>query len=270
LKIASWNVNSIRARQDRVLGWLDRQRPDVLCMQETKILDEQFPAEAYRDLGYESVFFGQKSYNGVAILSRHPIEDVRRGIAGPAPSEDPTPPSAPAENARVLAARIQRMRIVSVYAPNGETLQSEKYAFKLRFYASLTGQLAKALEPNAGREPTLLCGDFNIAPEPRDVYDPTAFENDVMFHVAARQALRGVLDSGFVDTYRLHHAEPGGYSWWDYRMLSFPKNRGVRIDLILATPDLAALCRSATIDRDARKGKLPSDHAPVLAEFDWQ
>jgi exodeoxyribonuclease III len=257
VKVASWNVNSIRARQERVLAWLQKQRPDVLCLQETKILDEQFPAEAYRELGYESCFFGQKSYNGVAILSRHPIEDVRRGLIGPV-----------TDDARVLAARIQGVRILSVYVPNGESLQSDKYAFKLRFYASLTGQLVQARESIAAREPLLLCGDFNVAPEAADVYDPRAFENDVMFHVAARQALKGLVDTGLVDTYRLHHPEPGAYSWWDYRMLGFPKNRGARIDLILATADLAARCRAASIDRDERKGKLPSDHAPVLAEFD--
>jgi exodeoxyribonuclease-3 len=258
LKIASWNVNSIRARQDRVLAWLQRQRPDVLCLQETKILDEHFPADAYRELGYQSAFFGQKSYNGVAILSLHPIEDVRRGLSGPV-----------SDDARVLAARIQGLRILSVYAPNGESLQSEKYPFKLRFYAALTSQLVKALSPDeAGREPLLLCGDFNVAPEPRDVYDPHVFENDVMFHVSVRQALKGLLDAGLVDTYRLHHPEPGAFSWWDYRLLGFPKNRGARIDLILATEDLAARCRSSAIDRDERKGKLPSDHAPVIAEFD--
>jgi exodeoxyribonuclease-3 len=259
LKVASWNVNSIRARQQRILAWLQRQRPDVLCLQETKILDEHFPAEAYRELGYESSFFGQKSYNGVAILSRHPIEDVRRGLTGPV-----------SDDARVLAALIQGVRILSVYVPNGESLQSDKYAFKLRFFAALTGQLSQALESSAGREPLLLCGDFNVAPEARDVYDPNAFENDVMFHVSIRQALKGLFDTGLVDTYRLHHPEPGAYSWWDYRMLSFPKNKGVRIDLILATPDLAARSRSAAIDRDERKGKLPSDHAPIITEFDLE
>jgi exodeoxyribonuclease III len=259
LKVASWNVNSIRARQERVLAWLERQRPDVICLQETKILDEQFPAEAYRGLGYESAFFGQKSYNGVAILSRHPIEDVRRGLTGPVTDE-----------ARVLAARIRGMRILSIYAPNGESLQSDKYALKLRFFAALTGQLAKAREAPADREPLLLCGDFNVAPEPRDVYDPDVFENDVMFHVSVRQALKGLFVAGLVDTYRLHHPEPGAYSWWDYRMLGFPKNRGARIDLILATPDLAGRCRASAIDRDARKGKLPSDHAPVIAEFELE
>jgi len=257
MKIASWNVNSIRARQERVLAWLGQHRPDVLCMQETKILDEHFPAEAYRALGYESAFFGQKSYNGVALLSRHPMEDVRRGVTGPI-----------SDDARVVTARIQGVRVISVYVPNGDSLQSDKYAFKLRFYASLQGQLAEVLAPTALQEPLLICGDFNVAPEARDVYDPVAFENDVMFHVAVRQALRGLFDAGLVDTFRLFHPEPGAYSWWDYRMLGFPKNRGARIDLILATPDLAARCRAAYIDRDARKGKLPSDHAPVVAEFD--
>jgi exodeoxyribonuclease-3 len=257
LKVASWNVNSIRARQERVLAWLAQQRPDVLCLQETKILDEHFPAEAYRALGYHSAFFGQKSYNGVAILSKDPLEDVRRGLTGPVSDE-----------ARVLSARIRGIRLASVYAVNGESLQSEKWALKLRFYSALRDQLAASLAPGAGGEPLLLCGDFNVAPEGRDVYDVTAFENDVMFHVAARQALQGVLATGLVDTFRLHHSEPGAYSWWDYRLLAFPKNRGARIDLILATPDLAARTRAAYIDREARKGKLPSDHAPVVVELD--
>jgi exodeoxyribonuclease-3 len=257
MKVASWNVNSIRARQERVLAWLDLRRPDVVCLQETKILDEHFPVEAYRELGYESSFFGQKSYNGVALLSRYPIEDVRRGLTGPVSDE-----------ARVLAARIQGIRVISVYVPNGESLQSDKYAFKLRFFAALTGQLAQTLSSEVAHEPLLICGDFNVAPEARDVHNPTAFENDVMFHVAARQALQGLFATGLVDTFRIHHPEPASYSWWDYRMLAFPKNRGARIDLILATPDLASRCRAAYIDRDARKGKLPSDHAPVVAEFD--
>ncbi len=258
MKVASWNVNSIRARQSRVLAWLDRQRPDVLCLQETKILDEHFPADAYRELGYETSFFGQKSYNGVALLSRHPMEDIRRGLTGPISDE-----------ARVLAARIQGVRILSVYVPNGESLQSDKYALKLRFLAGLQAQLSEVLASTT-REPLLLCGDFNVAPEPRDVPNPAAFENDVLFHVAVRQALQGLLTSGLVDTFRLFHPEPGAYSWWDYRMLAFPKNRGVRIDLILATPDLAARCRAAYIDREERKGKLPSDHAPVVAEFNLE
>ena len=257
MKVASWNVNSIRARQGRALAWLERQRPDVACLQETKILDDEFPAEAFRAMGYESAFFGQKSYNGVAILSLHPMEDVRRGLTGPV-----------SDDARVLSARIQGVRIVSVYVPNGESLQSDKYAFKLRFYAALTGQVAQSVQAGGEREPLLLCGDFNVAPEARDVYDAGVFENDVMFHVAARHALKGLFDLGLVDTYRLHHPEPGAYSWWDYRMLGFPKNRGARIDHILATPDLAARCRSSVIDREERKGKLPSDHAPVIAEFD--
>jgi exodeoxyribonuclease III len=228
----------------------------VVCLQELKCTDEQFPSDPVRALGYHPVLFGQKTYNGVAILARPGIalEDVRAGLDDEA--DDPS--------SRLLSARAGDTRIVTVYVPNGQVVGSEKYAYKLEWLRRLRVYLERHHRPS---EPLILCGDFNVAPEPRDVDRPKEWERSVLFHPAVRAALREVTEWGLTDTFRLHHQEGGFYTWWDYRMLSFPKNDGLRLDLIFATPPLAARCTETSIDRNERKGKLASDHVPVLATF---
>ncbi len=252
--IATWNVNSIRARLDRVCAWLESRQPDVVCLQETKVEDAAFPHERMGDLGYHVAHYGQRTYNGVAILSKTPAEDVRCGMGDG--GED-------IEQARLIAGTVNGVRIISAYFPNGGEIGSEKYRFKLAWM----GRLRRYLDASCKAElPLALCGDFNVAPEDRDVHDPALWRNTVLFSDEVRVALESVRAFGFVDAYRLHHAEPA-FSWWDYRQLAFPKNMGLRIDHIFVTQALAARCTDARIDRDERKGKQPSDHAPVLAEF---
>jgi len=282
VKIASWNINSIRVRQERLLEWLADRAPDVLCLQEIKALEAQFPSAAFRELGYESAVFGQKTYNGVAILSRLPMTEVARGFAGEVgnpppyppprsvgedqiqdqPSFFPEPQADEGVEARLLAATVGGLRIHSVYVPNGRTIDSESYAHKLRWL----GRLGEHLDRIERTRPLLLCGDFNVAPEERDLYNPAAFGQDVIFHQDVREAYARLVGRDLVDTFRLFQQEPGHFSWWDYRMLAFPKNRGLRIDLILASADLVPRITAAGIDRAARKGKLPSDHAPIWVE----
>lgn len=257
MKLASWNVNSIRMRGDRLVRWLEAHRPDVVCLQELKATEAQFPLERIRAAGYEGAILGQKGYNGVAILGRdgYHVEDVHLGL------DDAADDSA----ARLIAARVAGTQILTVYVPNGQAVGSEKYAYKLEWLRRLRGFLERHHRPS---QPLIVCGDFNAAPEARDVERPKEWERSVLFHPDVRAALRELMGWGLVDTFRLHHAEGGFYSWWDYRMLSFPKNDGLRLDLILATEPLAARCTEASIDRDERKGKLASDHAPVLATFE--
>jgi exodeoxyribonuclease-3 len=254
MRLATWNVNSIRARIDRVTAWLAAKQPDVVCMQELKVEEKDFPADAFRALGYQSVHACQKTYNGVAILSKTPITDVKSGLGDGV--EDP--------QQRLIAGTVQGIRVLSVYVPNGEAPGTDKFAYKL----SWMRRLRDYLETRCDRaEPLVVCGDFNVAPEARDVHDPAAWENSTLFHADARAALEHVRQWGLTDVFRLHHAEPGFYSWWDYRMLGFPKNRGLRIDHVFVTEPLAHRCTDSSIDRDARKGKQPSDHAPVLVTF---
>ncbi len=254
MKLATWNVNSIRARLDRVVAWLDDRKPDVVCLQELKVEEKQFPADALRAAGYEFVHVCQKTYNGVAIASRTPISDVVYGLDDGV--DDP--------QARLVAGTVQGVRILSAYVPNGQAVGSDKYEYKLLWLARLRSYLEKRCDP---QQPLALCGDFNVAPEARDVYAPLAWENEPLFHVDARAALERVRAWGFVDLFRQHHQEAGVYSWWDYRQLAFPHNHGLRIDHVFATEPLARRCESSWIDREARKGKLPSDHAPVFAQF---
>jgi exodeoxyribonuclease-3 len=253
--VATWNVNSIRARLERVLAWLGARSPDVLCLQETKVVDELFPTESFRAAGYEVAVHGQKTYNGVAIVARQPLADVTQGFDD---GEDES-------GARLVGATVGGVRVYSVYVPNGQVVGSDAYAVKLRWLARLGALLARRHRPE---ERVAVCGDLNIAPEERDVHDPEFWRTQVLFHPTARAALQELCGFGLVDTFRLHHAEGGLYSWWDYRQLAFPKNLGLRIDHILASHSLAARCGSAAIDREARKGTGASDHAPVLATFD--
>jgi exodeoxyribonuclease III len=255
MKIASWNVNSIRAREERLFRWLQTHQPDVLCLQELKAEEGQFPHEAVARAGYKSAIFGQRAYNGVAILAREEITDVVRGLGDGEPDEP----------ARLLSAAVRGVRVVCAYVPNGQTVASPKWTYKLEWLRRLRTWLDARFEPHGL---FALCGDFNVAPEPRDVFRPDVWEKSVLFHPEARAALRHVMDWGLTDSFRQHQQEGGFYSWWDYRALSFPKNDGLRLDLILLSAPLADLCRGASIDRQERKGQQPSDHVPVVAELD--
>jgi exodeoxyribonuclease III len=252
MRVVSWNINSLRKRQDRLFAWLETTRPDVVCLQETKCPDEQFPALALQSVGYRSAYHGEKSYNGVAILSNTEPRDVRASLCDEV--VDP--------QARVIAATIANMRVFSIYAPNGQAVGSPAYDYKLSWYARLRECIAKEKSPDV-----IVCGDFNVAPEDRDIYDPELWRGAIMCSDGERAAFCKLCEIGLRDTLRLHHQEGGLFSWWDYRMLSFPKNRGLRIDAILASDSLAKKCTAAGIDRDMRKGKEPSDHVPVWAEF---
>ncbi len=254
VRIVTWNINSLRKRQERLLGWLGQTKPDIVCLQETKCTDEQFPADALRAAGYHAAFHGQKSYNGVAILSKLEPRDVRAALCDE--EEDP--------QARVIAATIGDVRVYSVYAPNGQSVGAPAYEYKLKWYERLRRCLSEH-EFAAGK--LAVCGDFNVAPEDIDVHDPTLWDGAIMCSDGERAVFRGLLDGGLHDTLRLQTHDPGIYSWWDYRMLSFPKNRGLRIDGVLASSPLAEMCVKAGVDREMRKGKEPSDHAPVWAEF---
>jgi exodeoxyribonuclease-3 len=252
--LASWNVNSIRARLDRALAWLDRVQPDVLCMQETKVVNDHFPLQAFADKGYEAAIWGQKTYNGVAILSRSTPQDVQRGFG-----------DTPDEEARLLAASIDGVRVYSCYVPNGKVIGSPAAEAKLRWL----DRLDELLGTHAADDRVVVCGDFNVAWDDRDVHDPNFWRTQVLYHPSMQKGLHDLVSSAhLVDTFRMHHEEDGLYSWWDYRMLGFPKNRGLRIDYVFASEALAPTCSDACIDRQERKGKSPSDHAPVLARFD--
>jgi exodeoxyribonuclease-3 len=253
MKIVSWNINSLRRRQERLLTWLATTQPDVVCLQETKCTDEQFPVLDLRAAGYHSAFHGQKSYNGVAIISKIEPKEVRSALCDE--EDDP--------QARVLAATIGDLRIYSIYAPNGQAVGSPAYDYKMKWYV----RLRRCLEREKREQPLVVCGDYNVAPKDEDVYDPDLWRGAIMCSDGERKAFEELCGIGLVDTLRLHQSETGLFSWWDYRMLAFPKNRGLRIDAILASETLAKKCIATGIDREMRKGKEPSDHAPVWAEF---
>jgi exodeoxyribonuclease-3 len=254
MKIASWNINSLRKRQERLLDWLATDQPDIVCLQETKCSDDQFPELALSAAGYRCVFHGQKSYNGVAILSRHEV--CEREAALCTESEDP--------QARVIAATVNGVRVFSIYAPNGQAVGSPAFNYKLQWFVQLRDCVAEAQKsfPHV-----IVCGDFNVAPEDRDVHDSVLWRGAIMCSEEERAAFRALEQIGLRDTFRIHHREGALFSWWDYRMMAFQKNRGLRIDAILANEALAKRCTAAGIDREMRKGKDPSDHAPVWAEF---
>jgi exodeoxyribonuclease-3 len=252
MRIASWNINSLRKRQDRLFAWLDETKPDIVCLQETKCTDEQFPVLALQAVGYHAVYHGEKSYNGVAILSKRQTRDVRPSLCDEV--VDP--------QARVITATIDKVRVFSIYAPNGQAVGSPAYDYKLNWYARLRECVAKEATAEL-----IVCGDFNVAAEDVDVYDPDLWRGAIMCSDGERTAFHLLCKTGLSDSLRLHHKEGGLFTWWDYRMLSFPKNRGLRIDAILTSDALAKRCKDAGIDREMRKGKEPSDHAPVWAEF---
>ncbi len=255
MRVVSYNINSLRRRQDRLLAWLADTQPDVVCLQETKCTDEQFPQLELRAAGYHAAFHGQKSYNGVAILSKLEPRDVRPALCDE--EEDP--------QARVIAATIGEVRVFCVYAPNGQAVGSPAYDYKLRWYERLQNCLRVH---ESGAANLVVCGDFNVAPKDEDVHDPALWQGAIMCSDGERAAFNHLLDAGLIDTLRLHRPETGLFTWWDYRMLSFPKNRGLRIDAVLASTALAERCRDAGVDREMRKGKEPSDHAPIWAEFE--
>ena len=252
MKIASWNVNSLNVRLPHLLDWLAAARPDVVALQETKLEDARFPAEALAQAGYACAFHGQKTYNGVAILAREgAIEDVQAGIPGFAD-----------EQARALAATVGGVRIIDLYVVNGQAVGSEKYDYKLRWLAAAHDWIAA----ERARHPDLVVlGDFNIAPDDRDVHDPAAWAGSVLVSDPERAALGALFALGLKDSFRLFEQPDGAFSWWDYRMGAFRRNRGLRIDHILLSAPLAAECRSCVIDRAPRKLERPSDHAPVVA-----
>lgn len=254
MKIVSWNVNSVRSRLERITGYLDRASPDVLCMQETKVVDESFPREAFTSRGYTLEVFGQKTYNGVALASRLPLEKVVRGFPGD--GEDAA--------CRLIGADVGGLRLLNLYVPNGQAPGTDKYAHKLDWLK----RLKRMLEDSYSRdEPVLLVGDFNIAPEEEDVYDPEALRGKIHFSDPEREALQDLMSWGLVDLFREFVQEGGYYTWWDYRALSFPRDKGLRIDLFLATPAARELCTGMSIHRDERKGTKPSDHVPVEGAF---
>lgn len=254
MKIATWNVNSITARLPLVLKWLEAARPDVLCVQETKCTDDRFPASAFGELGYATVTFGQPTYNGVAILSRASCTDIQRGF----------PADEPGSQARLLAATVEGIRVVNVYIPNGQAVGTDKYQFKLEWMRRLRLFFDAFYDVTA---PILLCGDFNVAPEDRDVHDPKLWEGRVLFSEPERAALEEIKGWGFVDAFRLHQPGSGHYSWWDYRAGAFRRNLGLRIDHIWVSEPLAVRCTGVWIDKETRAWERPSDHAPVVAEF---
>jgi len=253
MRIATWNVNSLRVRLPQVLEWLARTPVDVLAMQETKLTDEDFPRTELEALGYQVLSSGQKTYNGVALLSRWSCSGVVTDIPQ---LEDPA--------RRVLAASTGGLRVVNLYVPNGQTVDSDKYHYKLRWLAALAAWLRAEL---AAHRQLVVLGDFNIAPEDRDVHDPAAWAGSVHVSEPERRALRTLLDLGLVDVFRRFEQPPGTYSWWDYRMLAFRRNHGLRIDLLLADVAFAAACTACVIDREPRRAERPSDHTPVIADF---
>lgn len=251
MKIAAWNVNSLNVRLPRLLAWLEKQKPDVVCLQETKCENSRFPQGVLHDAGYQSCFHGQKTYNGVAILVRRglPMAEVRGGI------EDYDDPQA-----RVIAATVAGVRVVCVYVPNGQAVGSEKFEYKMQWCRRLQRYLQETLARHSG---LVVAGDFNIAPDDRDVYDPDAWRGQILCSDEERAAFRSFLSLGLADSFRLFEQPPNTFSWWDYRQLGFARNHGLRIDHLLISEALQSQCVVSTIDRDERKGEKPSDHAPV-------
>jgi exodeoxyribonuclease III len=254
VKVATWNVNSLRVRLGQVVNWLASAQPDVLALQETKLRDEDFPRAEFERLGYHAAFAGQPAYNGVALLSRAPLSDVRTAIEGLDEAER-----------RVIGGTLGSLSVLNLYVPNGQRVDSEKYCYKLEWLASLHAHLRAAL---ARSERLIVVGDFNIAPGDADVHDPQAWEGKVLCSAPERAALESILALGLTDTFRLFDQPERAYSWWDYRSGAFRRNLGLRIDLILAGEVLSKTCRSCIIDKVPRGWDRPSDHAPVVAEFE--
>ena len=253
MKLATWNVNSLAVRLPQLIDWLALHAPDAVCIQEIKLADDKFPAAAIEAAGYRAHWFGQKTYNGVALLSRGEASDVVRNIPGHDDAQ-----------ARVIAATVDGIRLVGAYVPNGQSVGSEKYVYKLRWLEALRAWVADEMT----RHPQLaLLGDYNIAPEDRDVHDPVAWAGQVLCSVPEREHFQALIGLGLHDSFRLFEQPEKLYSWWDYRMLAFRRNQGLRIDHILVTQALKSRVVSCTIDKLTRKNERPSDHAPVIVEL---
>lgn len=250
MKIASWNVNSLRVRLPQLLDWLVQAKPDVVALQETKLTDDKFPIEELREAGFAAAYHGQPTYNGVAILSKMPIEAVRHGMPG---FED--------DQARVIAGTVNGIRIVNLYVPNGSEVGSDKYAYKLAWLEHLRGVLEKELKAH---KKLVVLGDFNIAPADEDVHDPEEWHGRVLFSEPEHAALKKLLDLGLTDSFRLFEQPEKSFSWWDYRAAAFRRNRGLRIDLVLLSEALKQTCTDSCIDTQPRSWERPSDHAPAV------
>jgi exodeoxyribonuclease III len=253
MKIASWNVNSLKVRLEQVLTWLDHQRPDVLGLQETKLTDDKFPSDAFAELGYHVAFTGQPTYNGVAMISNSALADPIVEIPG---FED--------EQKRVIAATCNGVRVINLYVVNGQEVGSDKFDYKLRWLEAVRAWIADEISRH---DKLVVMGDFNIAPDDRDVYDPEAWHEKILCSTPERQALKALLDLGLHDTFRLFDQPEDVYSWWDYRAAMFRRGLGLRIDLVLCSDALKDLCTTSYIDKEPRKLERPSDHAPAVAEF---
>ncbi len=251
MKIATWNVNSLKVRLPHVLKWLEEEKPDILALQELKMETQKFPEESFKAAGYYTVANGQKTYNGVAIISRLPITEIEM------PDYD--------EQRRLLSATVGNIRVINAYVPNGQSLDSPKYEYKLNWFLSFKKYIAQQLKlyPHL-----IILGDFNVAPADEDVHDPKAWEGQVLCSPAERQLLDDILQIGFADSFRLFPQPPKSFSWWDYRMMAFRRNMGLRIDHILISNALKSFCRECRIDKGPRKWEQPSDHTPVIANFD--
>jgi len=253
-RVASWNVNSLRVRLQQLTDWLGSAGPDVIGLQETKVTDDAFPRAELGALGYHAAPSGQKTYNGVALLAREPLSDIVTDFTD---LDDP--------QRRLIAATVGGVRYVNVYVPNGQAVGADKYEYKLRWLRSLRRFLQAEL---AAHERLVVMGDFNIAPDDRDVHDPVQWQGQILCSDPERDALRALVDLGLADTFRLFDQPAGCFSWWDYRQGGFRRNQGVRIDLILASAALAGVCLSSSVDREPRSLERPSDHAPVVARFE--
>ncbi len=253
MKLATWNVNSLKVRLPQVIDWLIENKPDVLCLQEIKVIDENFPMDEIMTAGYEPVFIGQKTYNGVAILSKQKASNVTTAIPGLAD-----------EQKRVIAATYGDLRVICAYVPNGDHVESEKYEYKLRWLPAFTQWLQQELMDH---KKLAVLGDFNIAPEDRDVYDAELWSGKVLCSEPERTAFRNILNLGLTDSFRLFEQPEKSYTWWDYRMMAFRRNQGLRIDHILLSDELSNACVTCMVDKTMRKLERPSDHAPVWVEL---
>lgn len=253
MKIASWNVNSLNVRREHVLRWLEEAGPNVLALQETKLTDDKFPEADFKAVGYGSAFAGQKTYNGVAVLARSELQEVVTDIPG---LDDP--------QRRILAATVDGIRVLNLYVVNGKEVGSDKYAYKLDWLARVTDYIEAELQ----RHPDMVVlGDFNIAPDDRDVHDPEGWHEKILCSTPEREALGRIFDLGFADSFRLHHEDAGIFSWWDYRAAAYRRKLGLRIDLVLTSPALSERCSASYVDVEPRRWERPSDHTPVVAEF---
>jgi exodeoxyribonuclease III len=253
MKIATWNVNSLKIRLPQVLDWLAANQPDVLCLQETKMQDENFPLAVIAQAGYQTIYTGQKTYNGVALLSKQKGSEIITAIPGLDDLQK-----------RVITAVYNDVRVICIYVPNGESIESEKYQYKLKWLAALNVWLRDMLSKH---QKLVLLGDFNIAPEECDVHNPDLWQGQVLFSLPEREAFREVIKLGLLDSFRLFEQAEKSYTWWDYRMMAFRRNMGLRIDHILLSNELAKICTACVIDKTTRRLERPSDHAPVMVEL---